>query len=381
MKSSLGFLFFGALFFLLFFPRYSIQLISLYTIFLFLSSFVYSRSVSRGLFIRHRDKVLRAYKYSNLEIRYTIRNNSFFSTTYLFVQDEHAGLLCSDGNERRLVLIGPRREKKFVYSLDCSRRGKYQAGPFFLCGSDPFGLFPWQKHFPDTIDLIVYPAIYPIQLLFPQGIPAGNRNIENPLYEDITRYRSLREYIPGDDLRRINWKVSAQKGELYSREYLPTYYHPSIIILNVNMRSYSRHLRAFRIERAIETAASLVSHIIRKGQDIGFYCRSARGPVDIFPHGGTHQGVYILEALAQLKPVSEGSFEFPNIKIPHRSRVLYVGPPPEKLKLLSFIDRLPAGVYVDIYTVNTDQIPEKYHGLHRLRVFRIRDSEKELVDV
>jgi len=36
---------------------------------------------------------------------------------------------------------------------------------------------------------------------------------------------------------------------------------------------------------------------------------------------------------------------------------------------------------VDIYTVNTDQIPEIYHGLPRLRVFRIRDSEKELVDV
>jgi hypothetical protein len=106
----------------------------------------------------------------------------------------------------------------------------------------------------------------------------------NPLYEDITRRRSLRPYHRGDDPRRINWKISARKSTpsfygMYSsggttsslmvNEFDATASYPVMIFLNVDRDDYPIKKQVVFIERAIEAAAALCLKASRERQELG----------------------------------------------------------------------------------------------------------------
>ena len=111
-----------------------------------------------------------------------------------------------------------------------------------------------------------------------EGLPAGSIRVDNPVYEDVTRYRSLREYLPGDSLRRVNWKASAKTGQLFVMDYLPLLHAPVLILLNLNSGDYPIRHRYHRIERAATLAASLVVHFLSLRQEIGLIASARRGP-------------------------------------------------------------------------------------------------------
>jgi len=69
---------------------------------------------------------------------------------------------------------------------------------------------PWRRKLGARQRLIIYPEVLPLTRPLRSGLPAGTLPTRDQVYEDITRYRSLREYVRGDDARRINWKVSAR---------------------------------------------------------------------------------------------------------------------------------------------------------------------------
>jgi uncharacterized protein (DUF58 family) len=193
--------------------------------------------------------------------------------------------------------------------------------------------------FPAPVRVIVYPAIFPLTLEHRRGLPAGNLAVLNRLYEDVRRFRSLREYTPGDELRRINWKVSARLGKLHTTEYNPSLYFPVLVLLNLCAPDYPLSGRYPLIERAIELAGSLVVYFAGLKQEVGL-AAAARipgepGPVAVPIKAGTSHGVRILESLARAHPVDEemdfaalalGGAASSGLILPTGTRVLAVTP-------------------------------------------------------
>jgi uncharacterized protein (DUF58 family) len=50
--------------------------------------------------------------------------------------------------------------------------------------------------------------------------------------------RSIREYIPGDDLRSIDWKMTAKHDRMFVREYTAMENYPPLIVLDLPDRSF-----------------------------------------------------------------------------------------------------------------------------------------------
>ena len=124
-----------------------------------------------------------------------------------------------------------------------------------------------------------------------------NIAVLNRLYEDVSRFRSLREYQPGDELRRINWKVSARLGKLHTTEYNPSLYFPILVLLNLCAPDYPLEGRYPHMERAIELAGSLVAYFPGLKQQVGLIA-AARipgepEPVSVPIRAGTSHGVRI----------------------------------------------------------------------------------------
>jgi uncharacterized protein (DUF58 family) len=175
-----------------------------------------------------------------------------------------------------------------------------------VCGADPLGMFPWNTSHGTRQRLIIYPEVLPLSLPFRHGLPAGTVPTKDRVYEDVTRSRSLREYVPGDDARRINWKVSARMGSLVSTEYYPVLFSPVLILLNMNRDEYPIRFRSHWMERATVLAASLVMHFLALRQEVGLVASASLKDDDgvpVAPMGGTAgHAAAILEMLARIEP-------------------------------------------------------------------------------
>ena len=159
----------------------------------------------------------------------------------------------------------------------------------------------------------------------------------NRIYEDPTRYRSIREYVPGDEMRRINWKASARIGSLHSTEWLPTINYPVMIVLNLTADDYVPRYRYGHTERTVDAAASLVYLLADRGQEVGLVTTGVikgleAGPMPWIRVGsGAQHAVGILETLAQLIPnrerVSCVEVFLERGQVSYGTRVFYMGPP------------------------------------------------------
>lgn len=375
------------LFFVLFIESYVVQWIGYVLVATVGLSFAYSRSVHAGLEIDREESSLRAYQHQVVTVRIRIRNTSPLPIPHLVVTDNPGSLYTGEDNSRLMSLRG-RERAELVYNIRGMNRGAYRMGPITVRYADPLGLYPVAETIMKETRLVVYPRIYPVELPVHRGLPAGNITTTSRIYEDPTRYRSVREYVPGDEIRRINWKASARLGELHSTEWLPTINVPVMILLNLTASTYEQRNRYHHTERTIDAAASLVHHLANRGQEVGLVTTGLikGAPERIMPFvrvgAGMAHAVGILETLAQLETneLDEDPVErfLERGAISYGTRLFYLGAPlhPESVAALvsSMGDRsLLRLYYTDEGVANWTDL-----SIESVRVYRITEHGDEL---
>lgn len=119
---------------------------------------------------------------------------------------------------RAYILSLPARSDATVRITDTfQKRGVHQLAPVRLTTAFPFGLIEAAITFVDDREIVVYPRITPLRAVGLDSA-AGAGDAPRLTKADGNEYFSLRDYVPGDDLRRIAWRVSARMGNLIVRE-------------------------------------------------------------------------------------------------------------------------------------------------------------------
>lgn len=267
-----------------------------------------ARMLPRALVVTRHDEVIRVNRLQRIRVTMTVRNRLPLPIRSVLVSDGPGGVFPLVP-AAFLHSFQPRELVTFSWEAEARDRGEFQIGPVIISGPGPFGILAWEIVHAACVRLLVYPAVFPLTLEHRRGLPAGNIAVLNRLYEDVSRFRSLREYLPGDELRRINWKVSARLGKLHTTEYNPSLYFPILVLLNLCAPDYPLEGRYPLMERAIELAGSLVVYFAGLKQEVGLIA-AARipgepGPVSVAIRAGTSHGVRILEALARARAVDE----------------------------------------------------------------------------
>jgi uncharacterized protein (DUF58 family) len=162
---------------------------------------------------------------------------------------------------------------KYTYRLTGRRRGKYKVGPSSLRFSDPAGFFTFNVQFMNQHDIIVFPRILRISGARIKSLqPLGSIKSHLPIFEDQFLLSGTREYLPGDEVRKINWKASARRGKHIVNTFQSTVSAESIIFLNLHTDDYRERKRELHVEETIECAASIASMLNETGQKIGLHC-------------------------------------------------------------------------------------------------------------
>jgi uncharacterized protein (DUF58 family) len=198
----------------------------------------------------------------------TVTNTSRLRSATLVAEDQ-----CGSHTVPVPVLrLRPRRETTASYPVPTDRRGVVPIGPLRVTRRDPLGLAGMTRTQGGTAQVWVYPRIHPLS-----AVPAGvARSMDGRLdrvpHGSIT-FDSLREYVVGDELRRVHWRTTARVGELMVREHVDTSL-PSIAVL-LDDRGAS-HPDPDSFESACEAAASVVAAAVREDLAITLHLASGR---------------------------------------------------------------------------------------------------------
>ena len=114
-----------------------------------------------------------------------------------------------------------------------------------------------------------------------------------------TEFREIREYMPGDSIKFVNWKATARKGKLMVNQYEVEGKKAVWIFLDSN--PYMLHGTNVKnyLESAIEAANALAYHYTTRGHKVGLYVIGDRRM--IHPDVGSRQFRRISRALLEVE--------------------------------------------------------------------------------
>ena len=247
-------------------------------------------------------------------VQVAVQNRSWLPVLWLRLHDTVPADLMPGTVFRRVISLLPRERLQLDYTMVGRRRGYYTIGPLVTLGGDLLGAASYEHSFQDDDHVIVYPKIVALRDLgFPSQSPFGTLPSRERLFEDPTRIRGVRDYQPGDSLRRMDWKTSARVGSLQVRRFEPAIALETAIFLNLNRPEYPQAHWRHATELGIVVAASVAVHLVEKRQAVGLFTNGrdpladVSNPTPSLPlrKGGAHL-MHLLDLLACIEVASEG---------------------------------------------------------------------------
>src|SRR5438105_7049761 len=154
-----------------------------------------------------------------------------------------------------------------------SRRGRYQENGFGLATRFPFAFLTKTRRVPLVREILVYPPVEPTSEIF-EILPLITGEFETFARgrgDDLYR---IREYMPEDSARHVDWKATAKSGSLKVREFSREDERKLRIVFD-NPAPDAVSPQAY--ERAVALAASLGWHFAAADTDISFVAPGLAG--------------------------------------------------------------------------------------------------------
>ncbi|WP_395296534.1 DUF58 domain-containing protein [Kitasatospora hibisci] len=207
----------------------------------------------------------RAVAGQEARVHLRIDNVSRVPTGLLLLEDKVPYVL---GPRPRFVLdrVEPRGHHEVSYRVRSDLRGRYPLGPLQLRLADPFGMCELGRSFSAYDVLTVVPQVQqlPHVRLSGEWIGQGEsraRTLALAGDDDVI----LREYRPGDDLRRVHWKSTARYGELMVRREEQPQKARAAVLLDTREIGHRGSGPASSFEWAVGCAASVAGHLLQRG--------------------------------------------------------------------------------------------------------------------
>lgn len=198
-----------------------------------------------------------------------------------------------------IPVLAPGERTTVDYRIPTDRRGVWRVGPLTLRRRGLAGLAEKRTTVGEVVEVRVVPRVLPVRGL-PSGARRGQVGADERVERGGTDLVGLREYVPGDDLRRLHWATSARTGTLMIREDADPARPHLAVLLDDRASGYPRE-RQF--EDAVEVAASLLTSAIADGHPVRLLTVS--GSLDIEAADG--DSGLVLAALADVATVEDSA--------------------------------------------------------------------------
>ena len=245
-------------------------------------------------------------------------------------RDRVLGLQLESGVERRLSI-----------SISGRRWGAYALGRVSIRARDRFGFFSFETTVDRQLLLRVFPRPETFRrVLAPAATQATSGNEVSRRQGAGIEFATVRPYAPGDEIRRVNWRLSSQRPELYVNER----HHESntdVVLLLDTFTDLRRPGGESTLATAVRGANGLADRYLARHDRVGViaFGGSIRWLV---PAMGMAQSYRIVESLLDARTavsfVWKGVDLIPPRSLPPKSLVLALSPLLDERTLAALVD-------------------------------------------
>jgi uncharacterized protein (DUF58 family) len=120
-------------------------------------------------------------------------------------------------------------------------------------------------------------------------------------------FDEVRPYVPGDDIRAIDWNVTARTGEPHIKRFVEERELTVMLLVDVSASQDFGSGRRSKLEAAVELSALLAMSAVENGDKVGLLLFHGGADLYIPPRkGGKHALRVVREVLARGEGVAEG---------------------------------------------------------------------------
>lgn len=193
---------------------------ALFVTFLSLGIFLYllrenTKRTASGIYLK-RVVPARAHEMDEIAVTYKIRDSQGRQIT------APPGALIVDAfTGHRLKKIRAWPEKLEVKILCDGGMGHHVFGPREISVTDPLGIFEFAVIEDEAEPLFVYPRVENLPTM---QLGGSRESLDYGVYEvnergGSTNFMGVREYVPGDQIKQISWRLTAKHGRLLVKEF------------------------------------------------------------------------------------------------------------------------------------------------------------------
>ncbi len=162
--------------------------------------------------------------------------------------------------------VPPEADLTSDVELSFERRGRYCESSFGVATRFPFAFLTKTRDVALAREILVYPAIEPPDELF-QILPLVRGEWESFVRGRGSDLYRIREYMPEDSARHVDWKATAKSGSLKVREFNREDERKLCIVFDNPMAGL---ISTQKYERAVNLAASLAWHFSTQDAEVSF---------------------------------------------------------------------------------------------------------------
>ncbi|MET8815125.1 DUF58 domain-containing protein [Streptomyces sp. NPDC004549] len=207
-------------------------------------------------------------------------------------------------SSRHHLTVPPGERRRATTRLRPTRRGDHQADRVTIRSYGPLGLFSRQGTHRIPWTLRVLPPFtsrkhLPSKLARLRELDGRTSVLTRG---EGTEFDSLREYVPGDDTRSIDWRATARQSSVAVRTWRPERDRRILLVLDTGRTSAGRVGDAPRLDASLDAALLLGALASRAGDrvDLLAYDRRVRALVQATSAGDVLPS--LVNALASLEP-------------------------------------------------------------------------------
>ena len=187
-----------------------------------------------------------------------------------------------------------------VYHVRPLRRGDYQFGNLNLRWQGPLGFIVRQGRVEAAGPVKVYPNLldvrrYDLMLRRNRLQEIGLRQARQ--FGEGTEFERLRDYLPDDDFRRIDWKATARRNQPITVEYQTERSQSVIAVLDTGRMMQSPVARIAKLDHVVNAVLLLAYVATGKGDKVGLMTFADEVTQFLTPRQGRGQFYRMLELL------------------------------------------------------------------------------------
>ena len=223
----------------------------------------------------------------------------------LVVREIRPAILGGPQPARQLRLAAGKGATETVVVIP-QRRGRDAAGALFIDSIGPLGLGRRRMRFELPWEVVVYPPLVSVRLRASVAEALRRRDAGMKPIRQLGEgrlFESLREWVPGDDHRHIDWKATARRGKVITRQYEAERRQQVLLVLDTG-RLMTADVAAgvARLDFAVQAALELAYAAAQHDDNVGVMTFADGVQHFVAPERGRTGVRRVLDVLAVIEP-------------------------------------------------------------------------------